>query len=120
MPLLDVDKLKDQGRRFANGFTPGQKAVSIAALVGVVLALFMFSKWENKTQYAPLFTNLDSKSAGEVTQALDSQGVSYQLTDGGGTVMVPKDAVYKTRADLSTKGVPKAESDGWSIMDQGG
>ena len=72
MASIDLSKLKEQGQRFANGFTTGQKAVTIAAVIGVFLAMFMFTKWENKTQYAPLFTNLDSKAAGQVTQALDA------------------------------------------------
>lgn len=120
MPVLDVNKLRDQGKRFASGFTTGQKAVSIAAVVGVFLAMFVFTKWAGKPQYAPLFTDLDSKAAGEVTQALDSQGINYQLTDGGRTVTVPRDKLYKTRADLSTQNIPQASTDGWSIMDQGG
>ncbi|MCU1426183.1 MAG: flagellar M-ring protein FliF [Actinomycetia bacterium] len=120
MALVDLDKLKGQGRRFADGFTNGQKAVTIAAIVGVVMAMFMFSKWESKAVYAPLFTSLDSKSAGTVTQALDSKGIKYQLTDGGATVLVPKSQVYKVRADLSTQNIPAASSDGWSIMDKGG
>jgi flagellar M-ring protein FliF len=120
MSAIDVDKLKEQGRRFASGFTTGQKTVTIAAIVGVFVAMFMFTKWAGRPDYAPLFTDLDSKAAGEVTQALDSEGVSYKLTDGGATVMVPKGDLYQTRADLSTKGVPQASTDGWSIMDQGG
>jgi flagellar M-ring protein FliF len=120
MAIIDVDKLKSSGRRFASDFTTGQKAVTIAAVVGVVLAMFMFSKWENKPTYAPLFTNLDSKSAGEVTQSLNSQGVKYKLTDGGATVMVSQNQVYQLRATMATKGVPSAQSDGWSIMDKGG
>src|SRR3954447_8940747 len=120
MAAVDVNKLKEQGRRFADGFTVGQKTVTVLAVVGVFVAMFMFTKWAGKPDYAPLFTELDSKAAGEVTQALDSQGISYKLTDGGGTVMVPKQAIYKTRADLSTKNIPKASTDGWSIMDQGG
>jgi flagellar M-ring protein FliF len=120
MSIVDVDKLKDQGKRFASGFTAGQKAVTVAAVVGVFVAMFMFTKWAGKADYAPLFTDLDDKAAGEVTQALDSQGVPYELTDGGATVMVPRDKIYKTRADLSTEGIPNASTDGWSIMDQGG
>src|SRR3954447_21816238 len=120
MAAVDVNKLKEQGRRFADGFTVGQKTVTVLAVVGVFVAMFMFTKWAGKPDYAPLFTELDSKAAGEVTQALDSQGISYKLTDGGGTVMVPKQAIYKTRADLSTQNIPQAATDGWSIMDQGG
>jgi flagellar M-ring protein FliF len=120
MPAIDVDKLKEQGKRFTSGFTAGQKAVTILAVVGVFAAMFMFTKWAGKPDYSPLFTDLDTKAAGEVTQALDSQGIPYELTDGGRTVMVPKDKIYKTRADLSTEGIPNATTDGWSIMDQGG
>jgi flagellar M-ring protein FliF len=120
MSVVDVNKLKEQGKRFSDGFTPGQKTVTIGAVIFVFLAMFMFTKWAGKPDYAPLFTDLDNKSAGEVTQALDSAGVSYKLTDGGATVMVPRANLYKTRADLSTKNIPEASSDGWSIMDQGG
>jgi flagellar M-ring protein FliF len=120
MASIDLSKLKEQGQRFANGFTTGQKAVTIAAVIGVFFAMFMFTKWENKTQYAPLFTNLDSKAAGQVTQALDSKGVKWQLADGGATVLVPKANLYKTRADLSVQGVPDSSTDSWSIMDKGG
>jgi flagellar M-ring protein FliF len=120
MPVVDVNKLKEQGRRFAVGFTAGQKTVTVVAVAGVFLAMFMFTQWAGKPQYAPLFTDLTDKAAGEVTQALDTAGISYKLTDGGKTVMVPKANLYKTRADLSTKGVPNASGDGWSIMDKGG
>src|SRR3954453_268262 len=114
MSAVDIDKLKEQGRRFASGFTTGPKTVPIGAVVGIFVMMFMFTKWAGQPDYSPLFTDLDSKAAGEVTQALDSAGVKYKLTDGGATVMVPKANLYQTRADLSTKGVPEASSDGWS------
>ena len=45
MPVVDVDRLKEQGRRFVDGFTPGQKAMTILGVVAVVLAGMTFMKW---------------------------------------------------------------------------
>ena len=45
MPVVDLDRLKDQGKRFVDGFTPGQKAMTILGVIAVVLAGMTFMKW---------------------------------------------------------------------------
>ncbi len=119
MALVDVDRLKQSGQKFVSGFTPGQKVMSVLGIAGLVVAMFMFTKWSTKPNYAPLFSNLSSKDAGDITKALDGMGVPYQLTDGGQTVMVPQSTLYKTRVDLSSKGLP-ANSDGYALLDKAG
>ena len=42
MPVVDVDRLKQQGKRFVDGFTPGQKAMTIPGVIAVVLAGMAF------------------------------------------------------------------------------
>jgi flagellar M-ring protein FliF len=93
MPVVDVDRLKEQGKRFVDGFTPGQKAMTILGVIAVVLAGMTFMKWAAKPDYAPLYTGLSSQDAGAVTAALDAQHVKYQITGGGGTIMVPRAVV---------------------------
>src|SRR3954451_12069687 len=119
MALLDVDRLKQGGQKFVTGFTPGQKVMSVLGIAGLAVAMFMFTKWSSKPNYSPLFSNLSSKDAGDSTKALDGMHVPYQLTDGGGTVMVPQQQLYKTRVDLSAKGLP-ANSDGYALLDKAG
>ena len=53
MPIIDVDRLKRGGQKFASGFTPGQKALSVLATAGLALGLFAFTKWAATTDYAP-------------------------------------------------------------------
>ena len=89
MPIIDVDRLKRSGQTFATGFTSGQKVISALGVAGLVLALVMFTRWSATPDYAPLFSNLNGKDASDITKALDTQGVKWQLTDGGNTVMVP-------------------------------
>src|SRR3954468_10024845 len=119
MALLDVDRLKQGGQKFVTGFTPGQKVMSVLGIAGLAIAMFMFTKWSSKPNYAPLFSNLSAKDAGDITKALDGMKVPYQLTDGGATIEVPQKNLYKARVDLSSKGLP-ANSDGYALLDKAG
>ncbi len=119
MPIVDVEKLKQGGQKFASGFTAGQKVMSVLGVVGLAVTLMMFTQWSATTDYAPLFSDLSPKDIGDVTKALDAMNVPYQLVNGGNTVQVPRSQLYKARADLSTKGLPTS-NDGYSILDEGG
>ena len=119
MPIIDVDRLKRGGQKFASGFTPGQKVLSVLAMVGLGLGLFAVTKWAATTEYAPVFSNLDAADASDITQELETQGVDYKLDNGGTTILVPKNAVYQTRLDLSSQGLPTG-GDGYALLDRKG
>src|SRR5258707_512685 len=119
MPVVDVDRLKDQGRRFVDGFTAGQKAMTVLGVIAVVFAGMTFMSWAAKPDYAPLYTGLSSQDAGAVTTALDAQHIKYQITGGGGTIMVSRKDVDKTRIDLSAKNIP-AGGDSFVLLDKQG
>src|SRR3954452_12060133 len=119
MPVVDIDRLKQHGRRFVDGFTTGQKAVTILGVVAFVVAGTIFMKWASKPDMAPLYTGLSSQDAGAVTSALDAQHVKYQISGGGGTILVPRRDVDKTRIDLSAKNIP-AGGDSFVLLDKQG
>ena len=106
MPVVDVDRLKEQGRRFVDGFTPGQKAMTILGVIAVVLAGMTFMKWAATPNYAPLYTGLSSEDAGAVTAAARRAGVKYKIAGGGGTILVSQQDVYKTPYRPQRKGIP--------------
>src|SRR4051794_3267227 len=120
MSAIDMDRIKEQGRRFVDGFTPGQKAMTILGVVAVVLGGMTFMKWAATPNYAPLYTGLSGQDAGNVTQQLDSMNVKYKLTGGGGTIMVAQPDVYKTRVSLSAKGLPAGGGDTFALLDKQG
>jgi flagellar M-ring protein FliF len=119
MPVVDVDRLKEQSRRFVDGFTPGQKAMTILGIVAVLFAGMTFMKWASKPDMAALYTGLSSTDAGAVTASLDSQHIKYTITGGGGTIMVSRKDVDKTRIDLSAKNIP-AGGDSFTLLDKQG
>lgn len=120
MPSIDFDRIRDHGKRFVNGFTAGQKAMTILGVVAVLIAGYAFTRWSSSTDYAPLYTQLGSTDAAGVTQQLDASGVKYKLSDGGDTILVPRSDVYKTRIALSAKGLPSGGGDSFDLLDKAG
>lgn len=93
----------------------------LAAIIGIGagLAAVMFAVTMGLGQpKALLYSNLDLKEAGSITQALDQAGVKYEVKGDGSTIMVPRDDVASTRLMLSSKGLPTAGSVGYEIFDQ--
>jgi len=92
----------------------------LAAILGIaagVAAAFVALSMNLSEPKALLYSNLDLKEAGTITQALDQANIKYEVKGDGSTIMVPRDAVASTRLMLSGKGLPTAGSVGYEIFD---
>jgi len=122
LPVNGGSVLDAQGRiaTVLNGFTTGQKVLTVAAAAAVVLGGFLFVSAESSPSYAPLFTNLQPADAGAVTSQLTSAKIPFQLSDGGTTVSVPASLVDQERVALAQQGLPQAGNVGFSTLEKGG
>src|SRR5215218_1589928 len=98
----------------------GQKVVIGLLLVGLLLGGVFFFRWITAPTQAPLFSNLASTDASAIVDELNAEGVAYELTDGGQTIMVAKDAVYDLRLQMSGKGLPAGQDTGYALLDEQG
>src|SRR3954464_5912156 len=98
----------------------GQKVVIGLLLLGLLLGGFFFFRWITAPTQAPLFSNLASTDASAIVDELNAQGVAYELTDGGQTIMVAKDSVYDLRLAMSGKGLPAGQDTGYALLDEQG
>jgi flagellar M-ring protein FliF len=94
----------------------GRLAAILGIGAGVAAALFAVTMGLGQPK-ALLYSNLDLKEAGSITQALDQANVKYEVKGDGSTIMVPRDQVASTRLMLSSKGLPTAASVGYEIFD---
>lgn len=118
-----TDRLPAPLRRFTDGFkafTPGQKAVTIAAILALVIGGYFFATWASKPSYSILFNNLSSKDASAIVESLQKSGSSYELANNGQTILVPQDQVDNLRLSLSGEGLPGDSDTGYSLLDQQG
>jgi flagellar M-ring protein FliF len=97
----------------------GQMTLVGSGLVVVVTLalLFMFA---SRPSYTTLASGIEASDSSEMTKALESAGVGYELR-GGGTEIAVKDAdASKARVALAEKGLPRSGSQaGWELFDKG-
>jgi len=117
----DVERWKAGARRFADGFTPGQKAVTVIAVAALVLGGLLYMSTSGAPNYAPLFTNLQPSDAAAITAKLTSDKVPYQLQSGGTTILVPQNEVDQERINMAQAGLPASSTNvGLGILDKEG
>ncbi len=117
---LDLAEVRTRASRVYAGFTPGQRTVTVLAVIGLVLGGMMFARWASTPTLVPLFTNLTAEDAAGITEALTAQGVAYELADGGTSVLVPQSEVYDLRVGLSAEGLPAGDTVGYALLDEQG
>lgn len=86
---------------------------TIALVVGGFIALMI---WANRPDFQVLYTSLDTADAARITEMLQEKKISFQLKDGGSTVLVPDDMVYQLRLDLASEGIPRGQHVGFEIF----
>jgi flagellar M-ring protein FliF len=118
-----TDRLPAPVRRITDtfkSFTPGQKAVTITAVVALVIGGYFFATWASKPSYSILFNNLSTKDASAITESLQKSGTKFELANDGQTILVPQDQVNQLRLSLSGQGLPGDAGTGYSLLDQQG
>src|SRR3954471_17845331 len=118
-----TDRLPAPVRRITDtfkSFTPGQKAVTITAVIALVIGGYFFATWASKPSYSILFNNLSTKDASAIVDSLQKSGASYELANNGQTILVPQDQVNDLRLQLSGEGLPGDSDTGYALLDQQG
>ena len=115
---------RDFGRQRVNSFFTslqrfgvGRLAVIFGVGGGAVAVLVAIVMNLTAEPMGLLYSNLDLREAGTITQALDQAGIKYEIKGDGATIMVPRDHVASARLMLAGKGLPTASSVGYEIFD---
>jgi len=119
-PRQALSQLRERVTGLVGGFSRGQRTTLAVAAGAVVVLVLAVSYIGSNVEMAPLYTGLEASDVGTITKKLASEGVAYEITDGGSTVSVPKDQVYQLRADLAETVLPSAGKVGYGVLDDQG
>ncbi|MDX1979220.1 MAG: flagellar basal-body MS-ring/collar protein FliF [Bryobacteraceae bacterium] len=108
----------DQIRRILANLSLKQKLSIVAAVVGVVAAIFLLVKRHQDQDFKPLYTGLSAEDAGQLVNRLKESAVEYRLADGGATVLVRSAVVAEQRLALAGAGLPKSGRIGFELFDR--
>lgn len=111
-----IERLK----RIVAGFSVAQRTIAVIGAALVVMGVIALGSWLAKPQMSPLFTGLSPSDASAVVEQLKSAGVSYELTEGGATVLVPDAQVYPQRLAAAAAGLPTNDTGGYTLLDKMG
>lgn len=101
-------------------FTVAQRTLALIGVAVLAVALIGLSAWLTRPQFSPLYTDLAPADASAIVDQLTAQGVAYELTNGGATVMVPSDSVYDMRLKIAASGMSPTSEGGYSLLDSMG
>jgi len=83
---------------------------------GVLLLTVWLAFWTFAQDYQVLFVDLASQDAAAMIAELEKMKVPYKLGEGGNSILVPKDMVYKTRVKMMGKDLPLRGSVGFELF----
>ncbi|MBR6888091.1 MAG: flagellar M-ring protein FliF [Selenomonadaceae bacterium] len=110
---------RERLRELWNRYQNRRKYIIIGAVVVLALAFAGISFWYgSKPEYVPLYTNLETKDAGDVVNSLKESGVPYELVEDkkGATILVPVTQVHDLRLELASAGLPRGNK-GFELFD---
>ena len=88
-------------------FTPRQRVITIVVPAITLVLLLSLVWWTGRPVYTALFQGpITADEAGGVVNKLKELKISYQLADGGTSVLVPKANVAEARIQLASAGIP--------------
>lgn len=86
--------------------------LGVAVTVAVIGVLALSS---TRPDYAPIYSGLDAKAAGEVAARLDALGIPYEVS--GAALLVPAAARDRARMSLAAEGLPRQGQAGYELLD---
>lgn len=102
---------------FVRGFSVAQRTIALIGVAAIVLGGIALGSWLTRPSYAPLFTGLAASDASSIVNQLTADGVPYQLTDGGATILVPQSDVYTERLKAASNNLPSTTTSGYALLD---
>jgi flagellar M-ring protein FliF len=116
-----VTDVRDRLTDFVKALPVAHRVVIVSALAALAMLAVLFLGWVTTPSYTVLYSGLDDKAVASAIEELDTLGVPYKLEGGGRTILVPREALYETRASLAGAGVSGAAvPQGYELMDSGG
>src|SRR5664280_214740 len=96
-----------------------QRLSIVAATFVLVAGLGALAFWSSRTEYGLLYGKLSDNESAKVIAALDDAKVTYKISGGGSSIMVPTDKVYLMRMQLAGRRIPRSgDGVGFEIFDK--
>lgn len=102
-----MNELKASFNQLWQSISTSRKISLLASFVVVIVVLSGMIYFASKPKLTLLYGGLSPSEASKIVEYLDSKKITYELTDNGGTILIPSTQVYSTRLSLAGQGIPR-------------
>lgn len=115
-----LTKIKTDASQFWASRSEKQKIAIISTAVGVIVLAAVITFFATRTTYTTLYRDLSQQEIGQVKEALDSKGVSYEIAPGGTAISVPENQIDSLLVQLAQEGYPQTGAIDYSFANSSG
>ena len=96
----------------------GKQITLLTLILGSFAGFIFLISWSGKSEFHPLYSNLNPEDAGIILNKLKEQKIQYRLASNGSTIMIPQEHVYETRMSMASDGLPRGSGIGFEIFNE--
>ncbi|EFI3985422.1 flagellar M-ring protein FliF [Escherichia coli] len=90
----------------------------MAGLAVAATAIIVSVLWTGNRGYVSLYGRQENLPVSQIVTVLDGEKLTYRVDPQSGQILVPEDALSKTRMTLAAKGVQAVLPSGYELMDK--
>ncbi|EGO8361103.1 flagellar M-ring protein FliF [Escherichia coli] len=90
----------------------------MAGLAVAVTAIIVSVLWTGNRGYVSLYGRQENLPVSQIVTVLDGEKLTYRIDPQSGQILVPEEALSKTRMTLAAKGVQAILPSGYELMDK--
>ncbi|WP_027963184.1 flagellar basal-body MS-ring/collar protein FliF [Halalkalibacillus halophilus] len=122
-----MQQYRNRITEFWTSRTNPQKSMLAGGTLGVITLIIVITSIALSPNMVPLYSNLSHEEAGQLREELQAQGVSYEIEDGGTTILVPEARSDDLLVDFAAQGIPNSgnidytffsENVSWGMTDE--
>ncbi|EIS7449546.1 MULTISPECIES: flagellar basal-body MS-ring/collar protein FliF [Citrobacter] len=97
----------------------GNKRLALLAAAALAATAIIVSVlWNSNHGYVSLYGSQENLPVSQIVTVLDGEKLEYRIDPQSGQILVPEDALSKTRMTLAAKGVQAMLPSGYELMDK--
>jgi flagellar M-ring protein FliF len=108
----------DQIKKLISALSNKQRWTILAAIAVISASIYGLARWEQESDFRPLYQTLSPEDASAVVQKLKEGATPYRISNNGATISVPQEKVAELRLEMAGAGVPKNGRIGFEIFDR--
>lgn len=101
----NLEKILDNIKNIWNERTFGQKFSLIFLLIAFIAVLTYFLAVSSQPDWEVLYAELSTTDAAAVAEHLKEAGIPYRISNGGQTILVPKNVAEQTAMDVAKEDI---------------